>query len=267
MARWNKKSKLITGIAIAGAAVVSVGAVALLSKGFKNMDVRDWVGGYEHVLEVSEDAQYLCATCGTEGTWKQDSRAKISFKSEDENVPAHSSVKLIDQDGDVFKRANVTISANVTLKGETMAGITFGYDLTSSGPNYYGHAFILDYDADSKLLRVVVHPDYSTWESDSEQHSLPTSASVYSNSYSLSYYGLNDLNNIKFSVKKTVSATGSVYEVKVGNKTIDFLTSCDDNGNFVIKDLESACNSKGACPVYLTAYGTEATFKGVKWSE
>lgn len=267
MARWNKKSKIVTGLAVGLATLVGVGAVGLVSKGFKNWDVRDWVDGYQNVLEISEDGQYLCTTCESDATWKQDSRAKISFNSEDENVPAHSSVKLIDQDGDVFKRANVTISANVTLKGDTMAGITFGYDLTSSGPEYYGHAFMLDYDEDSKLLRVIVHPDYSTWESDSEQHILPTTAAVYSNSYSLSYYGLNDLNNIKFSVKKTVSATGSVYEVKVGNKSIDFLTSCDDNGNFVIKDAESACNSKNACPVYLTAYGTEATFKDVKWSE
>lgn len=271
MARMNKKSKLIAGIAIAGAAVVSVGAVGLVSKGFKNMDPRDWVGGYEHVLEIKED-QLLCAKCAVDASWKQEKRAEIRFKSEEENTSAHSSIQLLDQEGKEFKRANVTISANISISEDTMAGITFGHGLSGSGPEYNGVAFMLDYDKDSKLLRVVAHPDYNTWGDETSQHSTPDKASYYTNSYSLSYYGISDLGKIKFSVTKVVTATGSSYEVKVGNKTVDFLTQCDSNGNYVLIDGTTGDNasyteSKQAHPVYLTAYGTEATFKEVKWSE
>lgn len=273
MSRWNKKSKLITGIAVAGAAIIAVGSVALVSKGFKNMDARDWVDGYEHVLEVSED-QLLCETCYVDAEWKQEKRAEISFKTKEENTSAHSSVQLLDQEGKEFKRANVTISANISINEDTMAGITFGHDLATTGPEYRGIAFMLHYDKDSELLRVVAYNDYNTWidGEESSQHSLPNVSTCYTNSYSLSYYGISDLSKIKFSVSKVVTAAGSSYEVKVGNKTVDFLTHCDSNGNYVLIDGTSGDNvsyteSKAAYPVYLTAYGTEATFKEVKWSE
>ncbi|MBO5224692.1 MAG: hypothetical protein J6C23_09305 [Clostridia bacterium] len=265
----RKQSKIVAGVALGLGAVMVVGSIGLVSKGFKNMDARDWVGGYEHVLEVSEDAQYLCtnATCSGDCEFTQDGRAVISFKSEEENIAAHGSAKLFDQDGKEFKRANVTLSFKITIDEDTMAGITFGFDV-SSGPAYYGVAFMLDYDKDSELLRVIAHPDYNTWIG-SEQHTAPDTANVYSNSYTLSYYGLSSLKDIKMSVKKTVTATGSKYEVTVGNKVIEFLSHCDDDGNYILKDATDADGtvSKSAYPVYLTAYGTEATFKEVKWSE
>ncbi|MBO5223512.1 MAG: hypothetical protein J6C23_03265 [Clostridia bacterium] len=270
MSRMNKKSKLITGIAVAGAAIIAVGGVGLVSKGFKNMDARDWVGGYEHVLEVSEDAQYLCATCGVDGTWKQEKRAEISFKSKDDDgAAAHSSAKLYDQDGKVFKRANVTVSAKITIDADTNAGITFGFGLTTSGPSYEGRSFFLDWDKDSELLRVV---SVKCADMNSGDHYAPSDSNVvYTNSYGLSYYGLSSLKDIKMSVEKTVTATGSRYVVKVGNKVVDFLSCCDSEGNFVIEDGSTPeaeyVESKQAYPVYLSVYGTEATFKEVKWSE
>ena len=272
MAKMNKKSKIITGVAVGLASLVGVGAVGLVSKGFKNWDVRDWVDGYQNILEVSDESQLLCSTCGTEAEFSQEGRAEIKFKSLKENTPAHASAKLYNQKGKELERANVVISANISLNEDTMAGITFGHDLASSGPKYYGQAFMLHYDKTSKLLRVVAYNDYATYkDSDQDQHTLPGNSDIYSNSYSLSYYGLSDLSNIKFSVSKVVTATGSSYEVKVGNKTVDFLTHCDEDGNYVLLDGSgdnlSYTESKGAYPVYLTAYGTEATFKDVKWSE
>jgi len=269
----NKKSKIVTGVAVGLATLVGVGAVGLVSKGFRNWDVRDWVDGYQNVLEVSDESQLLCATCGTEAEFSQEGRAEIKFKSLVEGEIAHATAKLYDQKGKELKRANVVISANISLNEDTMAGITFGHDITTSGPKYYGQAFMLHYDSSSKLLRVVAYRDYVTYtDNDQDQHILPSNSSIYSNSYSLSYYGLSDLSNIKFSVSKVVTATGSSYEVKVGNKTVDFLTCCDDNGNYILVDGNDGDNasyteSKEAYPVYLTAYGTEATFRDVKWSE
>lgn len=268
MARWNKKSKLITGIAVAGAAIIAVGGVALVSKGFKNMDARDWVGGYEHVLEVSEDAQYLCTTCNVDGTWNQEKRAEISFKSKDDDGDAaHSSAKLYDQDGKVFKRANVTISANIGIKGSGYAGIAFGGSSISSP--YEAISFLLHYDEESELLNVVAYlNDSIEIVEDYNQVSHPDGDDIYvTNSYSLSYYGISSIDNIKFSVTKTLTSNGSKYEVKVGNKVLDFITGANSDGDFIVS-ADSTLETKGAFPVYLEVYDTsEATFKEVKWSE
>ena len=267
--KFNKKKiKLIAIGAIAGAAIMGVGAVALVSKGFKNMDVRDWVGGYEHVLEVDEDAQYLCPDYanveGLEWSFNQDKRAVIKFKSEE---GVHASAKLFDQDGKEFKVENFTLSSKISIKDDGMAGFAFGMVGSNDAIS-----FMLDYDKQAKTLRVVSfyndNVDYSF------EMEVPTCRSEtllsYSGWYSLSYYGLDDLNDIKFSVTKTLTANGSKFVVKVGNKTIDFVDgSIDSNGDYVYVDGENDMNvTKGAYPVYLDVKGTtEATFKDVKWSE
>ncbi len=109
MARMNKKSKIITGVAVTLAAIVGVGAVGLVSKGFQNWDVRDWVDGYKNVLEVSEDAQYLCtnASCSGDCEFTQDERAVIGFKSGEDNIAAHGSAKLFDQAGKELKKLRI----------------------------------------------------------------------------------------------------------------------------------------------------------------
>ena len=221
----SKKNKWMAIGAIAGAAVMGVGAVALVSKGFKNMDARDWVGGYEHVLEVKEDSQDLCpdfaSVSGLEWSFNQDKRAVIKFKSSE---GAHASAKLFDQDGKEFIRENFTLSAKISIKDEGMAGFGFGVDASAS--SFKVISFMLDYDKQSKLLRVVAYNnniiDYVPSDMDSTT-CVHDAIATYSNGYSLSYYGLKDLNDIKFSVTKTLTSDGSKYVIRVGNKTIDLL--------------------------------------------
>lgn len=266
----SRKTKWIAAGAIAGAAIMGVGAVALVSKGFQNMDARDWVGGYEHVLEVSEDAQYLCPDYvnveGLEWSFNQDKRAVIKFKAEE---GIHASAKLFDQNGKEFKAENFTLSAKISIKDDGMAGFAFGGQGYSGNPQE-AISFVLSYDKDTKKLKVLSYSnsiiEYGEGE-DGDDH--PESARTYSNGYSLSYYGLKDLNDIKFSVTKSLTANGSKYVVTVGNKTIDFIAgNIDSNGDVVNDDSVCFFNTKGEYPVYLDVYGaTEATFKDVKWSE
>lgn len=270
MKKVKRQNKVVTGIAVTCAVIILLGGLAFAGRALIGL----FSGPKEkNLLKIDSDTLKVCSVCGVDCTFTQEEDNVIRFSS-DSTVgnSAHSQIQVLD------KAKDVSVSAVIGLgHSSTKAGFSFGYEHVNAKTICKGMSVVLDYNADTQLLRVVSYYDHLGCEVADVNiaHKLPINSGVYTNSYPLSYFGVKDLSSIKLTVTKTAwetenedgtVTTGVTFEVKVGNKKVDFIISCDENGNCRFEDniTGGVRFSSAEAGVYLVAVGSDATFTDVE---
>ena len=227
MYKRKKKNTAITVGIIAVALALVLGVVAVLSSGFQNMDARDWVNGYQYNLKIGSKVQSSDKWSESDGNfkgkdhfeWKMNGRTVI-VSSEDVEASTDTSVMLLhNNDDELFKNkedsfaltSKVALKDNDTAYGEV--GYVFAHEqaqIFADGAGDFAIAILLDYDSEEDCMRVV-------FGSISFAGFVVKQSSVY---HDLSWFGIYDINNVKFNVTFNYTEDGVKLDVTVGNKIV-----------------------------------------------
>ena len=271
MSRRRKNKGVVVTIVSVVLVVLLVGAVAALSSGFQNMDVRSWVNGYEGVAKISSRGQvvnYVGVSDLQDADLKWTQEDKTTIKSPAKVVDdVLTSAALYTQDDEKVKiDGSVKVSATLSLAEKSAASdfVGFGFGPADSTASYEGAEwkfFGIQYDSVGKQIRFVMAQYGETFELSSE----------VSTWHDLEWYGIYNIEKVKLSFEYKYSEDEGYYEVNayVNGKhctPADTVAETDqtEEGGFISATLDE--DPYVDHNLYATVMGTTATFKEIKIS-
>ena len=273
MYKIKKKNTAITVIIIAVALALVLGVVGVLSSGFQNMDARDWVNGYKNNLKISTKVNAYNSDIGEDGmpagavddsfVWTMEGKTTIVSPEEIETEFERSIVDLYNFDDEVYVGDDkFTLTSTISLVDNDTSYGQVGYIFDAcpaevSSQGYKAHAIFIEYDSEEECMRVSFgNVDYGK-----------TYAQQSTVWHDLSWYGIYNLNNVKFNFTYTITDDGLEIDVTVGNKTVKPYGTDNDTYFLANEDMsDDSSNLLDYSEAQLKAFvtGTQAKFIDVQ---
>ncbi len=264
----KRQSKWVVGISITLAIIVSIGAVGLLSKGFKNMDPEEWVDAEYRTLKINKDDFF--ASSGETGN-KDASKLGWTellgtyYSPDIEDATDYSIATLYTRAGDIATisdKYEMTISFDDITSDVLRAGFAVysgSGKTTADEPDTFdtGYWFYLDYDQTYETIKFVCK-QYGAGVDRGEIFA--------SKAYTLEELDIGKyMKNIKLTVTQTVT-TGSTqtgtYVVRVNDQLLldDSSSQSTPVKSFTITGASNLNANFG-----LLVQGCGAAFKDVRY--